>query len=77
MDHNKDGYVIEKGLVEVEFLKQIRMSIEALFKKQIDHTGTDSIITLFNDHNDRFMNCAKHAQWNLQLHHLELLFLLR
>lgn len=70
MDLNKDGYVIQKGLVEVEFLKQIRISIEALFKKQIDHTGVDTIIDLFNDHNDIFMNCAKHAQWNLQLHHL-------
>ena len=38
MDLNKDGYVIEKGLVEVEFLKQIRLSIEALFEKQIDNT---------------------------------------
>lgn len=70
MDLNKDGYVIQKDLVEVEFLKQIRLSIEALFKKQIVHTGAASIVDLFNDHNDRFMNCAKHAQWNLQLHHL-------
>jgi hypothetical protein len=70
MDLNKDGYVVQKGLVETEFLKQIKISIEALFKKQIDHTSVNSIIDLFNNHNERFMNCAKHAQWNLQLHHL-------
>ena len=30
----------------------------------------NSIVDLFNNHNERFANCAKHAQWNLQLHHL-------
>ena len=70
MDLNKDGYLISKGLVDKEFLRQIKNSIEAPFEKQISHTNAVDIYDLYKNHNDRFMNCAKHAQWNLQLHHL-------
>lgn len=70
MSLNEDGFIIEKGMVEVEFLHQIRNSIEATFIKQVEYTQSESIVDLYNTHNDRFMNCAKHAQWNLQLHHL-------
>ena len=70
MSLNEDGYIIEKAMVEKEFLHQIRNSIEATFMKQVEYTQSNGIIDLFDNHNDRFMNCAKHAQWNLQLHHL-------
>ena len=70
MDLNKDGYLISKGLIEKEFLSNIKNSIEALFEKQMSYTKAMDIYDFYENYNDRFMNCAKHAQWNLQLHHL-------
>ena len=53
MDLNTDGYVVQKGLVETEFLRQIKNSIEALFEKQMDYTNAMDIYDLFENHNDR------------------------
>jgi|TARA_B100001094_G_scaffold39215_1_gene33660 phytanoyl-CoA hydroxylase len=66
----EQGYTIVKNLVETEFLDAIKESVTAIFQKQIQYTKSKDIVDLFNNHNERFANCTKHAQWNLQLHHL-------
>ena len=66
----ENGYTIVKNLVETEFLDAIKDSVTAIFQKQIEYTKSKDIVELFENHNEIFANCAKHAQWNLQLHHL-------
>jgi phytanoyl-CoA hydroxylase len=66
----EQGYTIVSKLVEIEFLDAIKESVTAIFQKQVEYTKSKNIVDLFKNHNERFANCAKHAQWNLQLHHL-------
>ena len=66
----EQGYTIVDNLVETAFLDAIKESITAIFEKQIEYTKSKDIVDLFENHNERFANCTKHAQWNLQLHHL-------
>jgi len=66
----EQGYTIVDNMIEHEFLDAIKASVTAIFDKQIEYTKSKDIIDLFKNHNDRFANCTKHAQWNLQLHHL-------
>ena len=66
----EQGYTIVSKLVETEFLDAIKESVTAIFQKQVEYTKSKNIVDLFKNHNERFANCAKHAQWNLQLHHL-------
>ena len=66
----EDGYAIIPKMVEHQFLDDVKDSITALFMSQVEYTNSTDIIELYEKHNDRFLNCAKHAQWNLQLHHL-------
>ena len=58
-----------------EFIGIINYSIMALIQIEkgiVEHPdlNLDQSLDLFNNHNERFANCTKHAQWNLQLHHL-------
>ena len=64
------GFTILNNLVETQFLDAIKESVTGIFEKQIEYTKSKDIVDLFENHNERFANCAKHAQWNLQLHHL-------
>ena len=69
-EYHENGYTIANKLVEPTFLDEIVRTIKAPFYKQIEHFGYSSMIDLYEEMPDIFMNCAKHAQWNLQLHHL-------
>ena len=69
-EYHEFGYTIAEKIVEKEFLDEIVRTIKAPFMKQAERFGCDSMIELFEEMPDIFMNCAKHAQWNLQLHHL-------
>ena len=69
-EYTEKGYTIAEKLVEPEFLDEIVRTIKAPFIKQADRFGCKSMVGLFEEMPDIFMNCAKHAQWNLQLHHL-------
>ena len=66
----EQGYTIVDNLIETAFLDAIKESVTAIFDKQIQYTKSKDIVDLFENHNERFANCTKHAQWNLQLHHL-------
>lgn len=69
-EYHEKGYTIAEKLVETEFLDEIVRTIKAPFEKQADRYGCNDMTGLFEEMPDVFMNCAKHAQWNLQLHHL-------
>tara|TARA_A100001011_G_scaffold187888_1_gene196451 strand:- start:434 stop:1153 length:720 start_codon:yes stop_codon:yes gene_type:complete len=65
--HQK-GYEIIDTLVQEDFLDDIVQTTKIPFENQMFSLKCKSMEELFKKHNDVFMNCAKHAQWNIQLH---------
>ena len=67
---NEDGYIIIKNFFEVDYINQIKEKAFSIFEKQFEFFGyegdfTEKMITLFNEHEDIFINCGKIIQTGL------------
>ncbi len=67
---HRDGYEIIPTLVQHDFLDSIVQTTKMPFENQMLRLNCESMEELFTKHKKVFMNCAKHAQWNIQVHHL-------
>jgi len=64
------GYTIAKELVDVKFCHAIVREAEEVFQLQVEAKEYSSREELFEKDYNVWLNCAKHCQWLISLHHL-------
>ena len=69
-EYHEKGYTTCENIVDTAFLDSIVATIKAPFERQCERFSCKTMTDLYEQMPNVFMNCAKHAQWNLQLHHL-------
>ena len=69
-EFHEKGYTICEKMIEPELLDSIVATVKAPFENIMQNWEIKSMQKLFEEMPEAFMNCTKHAQWNLQLHHL-------